>query len=278
MTQDLAREGVAPSVAPLRMKRPDGKLYDRPKEIEAALTVLLQSPANEIVRRARIEGADDPDYVPSECVLYLVRRPSTGIDEAALQELFTILRRRVLRAVPVPGRRLDGSTRVAEKATDLETREAVLDKFQELLCGDRGEYDERLDFYECRFNQALALLRSTARRDVRREVSRLRPLVADADSNELSAEVEAALASIRGPSDGRSGDFLFRSKLHVAISSLPSDERQVIELLLQGMPIDSKEGDVLTIAKVLRCTEKTVRNRRDRAFARLRNALREDDA
>ena len=129
----------------------------------------MQLPASELVRRARIEQAEDPDYVPSECVLFFVRRPSIGDDETVFHDLFVVLRQRVLRAVPVPGRRLAGANKFAEKATDLEVREAVLQKLQELLCGDRGEYDERLDFFECRFNQALAFLRSTARRSVRRE-------------------------------------------------------------------------------------------------------------
>ena len=44
----------------------------------------------------------------------------------------------------------------------------------------------------------------------------------------------------------------------MAISSLPSKERQVIELMLKGLPIDSTDGNVLTIAKAVGCTEKTV--------------------
>ena len=54
-------------------------------------------------------------------------------------------------------------------------------------------------------------------------------------------------------------------------------ERQVIELMLKGLPIDSTDGNVLTIAKAVGCTEKTVRNRRDRAIAKLRDALTEED-
>ena len=75
----------------------------------------------------------------------------------------------------------------------------------------------------------------------------------------------------------RGSDFLFRSKLLVAISLLPPDQRRVVELLLQEYPIDSKEAGADTIVKILGCTEKTVRNRRDRAFAKLREALKEGD-
>ena len=71
MTQNVERKRATPPVAPLRMRRPDGTPYERPKEVEQALAGLLQLPASELVRRARIEQAEDPDYVPSECVLFL---------------------------------------------------------------------------------------------------------------------------------------------------------------------------------------------------------------
>lgn len=277
MTQYEGQKRATPSATPLRMRKPDGTPYDRPKEIDEVLAVLSQLPARELDERARIEDPNHPSYVPPECILYFVRRLTSDKDEPLLRELFKVLRQRVLRAVPVPRRRLSGSNKLAEEAADLEIRDAVLHRFQELLCGDRVEYDERLDFYECRFNKALAYLRSTARRNVQKERSHFEPMTLDGDTNELTKEVEVALAASRGPADGHIDDFLFRSKLHVAISSLPTKERQVIELLREGMPIDSIDVEVLTIAKVVGCTEKTVRNRRDRAFARLREALNGED-
>ena len=80
---------------------------------------------------------------------------------------------------------------------------------------------------------ALASLRATARRDVRREASRHEPLESESEPNELSADVESAIAALRPSSDGAGSDFLFRSKLLVAISLLPPDQRRVVELLLQ---------------------------------------------
>lgn len=78
--------------------------------------------------------------------------------------------------------------------------------------------------------------------------------------------------------DGPKADFLYRSKIAAAINSLPPDERRVVELILEGIPIDSKEKDTMTMAKMLGCSEKTVRNRRDRAFAKLAELLKEEDA
>lgn len=59
---------------------------------------------------------------------------------------------------------------------------------------------------------------------------------------------------------------LYRSRLQVAISSLPPDERRVIDLILEGLTHRS-------IAEALNCVEQTVRNRRDRAVQRLRLEL-----
>jgi len=69
----------------------------------------------------------------------------------------------------------------------------------------------------------------------------------------------------------------YRSRVHAAIRTLPSNERQVIELLLQGYRIDSEDESVITIAKILSCSEKTVRNRRDRAVATVLRMLKEEE-
>lgn len=275
MSQKVRNEGAATAAVPLRKCQEDGSLYCRPKEIEEALAELARLPASELLERCRINDPEEPGYVPSECLLYFVRRPAFGSDEGLFREAFKLLRQRVLRAVPVPSHRIAGSQKQAESAAAQEIQEAVLHKFQEMLCCDRKQYDERLDFYEIRFNQALAMLRTTARRKVGRQELGREPLESGEDTNTPSAEVESALAALKKPGDGI--DFLYRSKLHAAITSLPLEERRVIELILDEMPIDSEDGEVLTIRKVLKCSEKTVRNRRDRAFKKLRDALKEEE-
>ena len=152
MNRDTQTAANSTPVAPLRKRQVDGRLYSRPSEIETHLSVLSHLSTPELVERVRIEGPADTRYVPTECVLYFVRRSTFGNDEGAIRDLFTILRQRVLQAVPVLERHLPGSSKKAESAVDLEIREAVLHKFQEMLCRDRKEYEEQLDYYECRFN------------------------------------------------------------------------------------------------------------------------------
>jgi hypothetical protein len=48
-------------------------------------------------------------------------------------------------------------------------------------------------------------------------------------------------------------------------------------LLRQGFPIDSQEPGVQTIVGILRCAEKTVRNRRNKAYEAIRKALEEEE-
>lgn len=196
-------------------------------------------------------------------------------DENACRILFEALRGRVLRALPVPAIRIPGRSSTAERGSDLDIRDEVQGRFLELLCADRIQYEAKLDFFEIRFNLAIAKLRSTAREKVNEHRCRYESVALDADDG--IEEIETLLAKARDDGNADKGDFLFRSKLFSAISTLPADERQAIELILQGRQIESQDSKCLTIDKILGCTPKTVRNRRKRAIAMLRAALKEDD-
>lgn len=268
---------ILPTVEPLRKQDKDGRLYTRPLEVEAEIADLSGLTKEQFVERIKAEGSDGS--VRSECLLYFVRRPPFDADKDVLFAFFAAIRQRVLKAIPVPKRRIPGkSKKTAENSVDLDIQEAVLDKFQEMLCQDRQEYLERLDFFECRFNVAIARLRATARRDICNHLAHFAPLAYDSDTSEPNPEVEKALSCIMDSFDSPKMDSVYRSKIHAAINSLPLDERRVVELFLEGIPIDSKEKDTMTMAKMLSCCEKTVRNRRDRAFAKLAELLKEENA
>ncbi len=271
------REGGHTLIAPLRKRYPNGTSYFRPQIIEQSLAALDLLSIDEVAERAKIDDSKDRDYVSSECVLHFVRQSKARGDGNAYFDLFTILRQRVLQAVPVIPRRVSGLSKSAEKGSDLDVQEHVIQAFQKLICSDRNEYDERLDFYEIRFKKAVARLRASARRSVRKHTSRLENMTYEDDSTTPSAEVEEALARLKGPGGDEKLDFLYRSRLLAAINALPPDERRVIELCLQDMDIESEDGEALTMVKVLKCVEKTVRNRRDRAFAKLRETLQKEE-
>ena len=258
------------SVPPLLKHKRSGEQYHRTAPVLAAIGMLSLLSPDELLERAQVSDTDQPDYVPSECLLFFVRRP-LEMDVNTLKDLFIILRNRVLRSVPMPSR---GD---AERIFDVEVRDRVLDAFQELLCRDRKEYDDRLDYYEVNFNDALLKVRMTARRAVSRERKRFSDLpVEDTDGNPPPG-AETWLGTVCSDLDDEEERLRYRSRLYAAISQLPPDEKRVIDLLLEGYLIESQDASVKTITKILGCSEKTVRNRRDRAIETLRAAMEEED-
>ena len=58
--------------------------------------------------------------------------------------------------------------------------------------------------------------------------------------------------------------------------ALPDDQRRVVGLLRQGFLTHSQDPHIMTISKMLNCDERTVRNRKARAYKTLRAALEGD--
>jgi len=255
---------------PLRKKKDDGSAYSRPPDVEASLDALLALGRAALVERCRISDSRNPDYVKSECILYFVRLSRAN---RHFEELFRILRVRVQRALPAVERFVEEGAKASVQSPAVQIRDAVLFRFQELLCLDRADYDERLDYFEIKFDGAIANLRLTARRKAWKDDNRSSPLTYDDETSEPTKEVEDALARLHPLSASKIDDPVYRSRLDAAIDSLPADQRRVIEMLLQNFQIESDDPEMTTIVKVLGRTEKTVRNRRDRAIATLRAAL-----
>ena len=60
-------------ITPLRKRTLDGALYTRSAGVETLLKELDQLPRDKLVARCQIAGRNEPGYVPSECLMYLVR-------------------------------------------------------------------------------------------------------------------------------------------------------------------------------------------------------------
>jgi DNA-directed RNA polymerase specialized sigma24 family protein len=258
-------------ITPLRKCTLEGVIYKRDGKIEALLRDLDPLPRADLVARCTIGDRSDPDYVPNECLLYFVRATRAENCDAHFERLYKLLISRVLRALP---RAETGKGSVVHiDQTRSRIREAVHDRFVGLLAADRQTYSEKLDFFEVRFDGALANLRRDAQEQAWREEKRTTPIEFDPETNELSAEVEEAAGNFN-PFDAvvfHQEDY--RSRLDAAIDTLPREQIRIIEMLRQGIPIDSKEPGVVTIARALGKSEKTIRTYRDRAFAVLRAAL-----
>ena len=256
-------------ITPLRKRTLAGELYSRDSSVEALLVELSALSPDELITRVAISRRADPRYVRSECLLYFVRASRYDATEAWFERLYRILAERVLRSLP----RADCADGQGESFTRGAVRDKVLGRFAELLSADRKVYQEKLDYFEVRFDGALEKMRLDAQRQAWRDEKRSTPLESDEESGELSAEVERAAGQFEPFMDAEHSDPIYRSRLDAAIDTLPTAQSRVIHMLREGFPIDSKEPDAMTIAKALGRSEKTIRNYRDRAFATLRAAL-----
>lgn len=265
---DGYRKGNA-DIAPLRKRRLTGELYERDGKVEILIAELAALPRDELIGRAAITKRSDPGYVPSECLVYFIRASRHDNNEAWFERLYRILMERVLRSVP----RSESSDGKTASLTRTVVRDKVFSRFVEILSADRASYVDKLDFFEVRFDGAVASFRRDAQEQAWRDENRSKPLQYDEESGELAAEVEAA-AGVQDPfATSDFDDPTYRSRLDAAIEALPPEQIRIIHMLKEGFPIDSKEPDVMTIAKALGRSEKTIRTYRDKAIAALRSAL-----
>ncbi|MGO9428727.1 DNA-binding response regulator [Rhodoblastus sp.] len=261
------------SLAPLRKRRLSGELYERDPKIEALIAEFAVQPRDELIARAKIAKRSDPGYFPSECLVYFIRASRRDNNAVWFERLYRILIERVLRSLP----RAESSDGKTESLTRGVVRDKVLGRFVELLSADRAAYVDKVDYFEVRFDGALASLRRDAQGQAWRDENRTQPLEYDEESGEVSLEGEAASMTYDPFAASDFDNPTYRSRLDAAIEALPTEQSRIIHMLRQGFPIDSKEPDVMTIARALDRSEKTIRTYRDKAFAALRGAMADGD-
>ena len=259
-------------IPPLRKCTIDGAAYTRTGEVEAKLLELHDLGSAELIDRCRVRSRDSPDFVPSECLLHFVRATRGDNSDALFDRLYDILLTRLLRLLPSAGRP-DAATM---SLTDARIREKVLDRFLELLSVDRLGYEDRLDYFEVRFDGAVAKLRADARSVAWREENRSVPLELD-ESGDASMEVERAAGNFDPFDVGEMGAEGYRTRLDAAIDSLPEGQARIVTMIRQGIPVFSENAGTMTVAKALGRSDKTIRTYRDKAYVALRAFLKGED-
>lgn len=255
---------------PLKRKDRNGVPYVRPPEIETWLVRLEGVEVAERLRQFSVTSRKSVGHVPSEALVHFLRRAWAEGANGDFEKIFRILMARVEQSLcsAVSDSRMTGARGI---------REEIMERFAERIAKDCRGRDGLLDFFEIRFDKAFAAIRTSALRQIGPASVDTVPLGTDReDGLEVSAEVEAAAADFLGGDPSKLDDPAFRLELTAAINALPDDQRQVMGLLLQGFQIDSKDPNVMTIARILQCHERTVRNRRDRACKVLKGVLQED--
>lgn len=262
-------------IVPLR-KKPKGadQPYKRRNHIEALLPQLESLSRNEIVERSRIRNAADPDYIPTECLLYLMRASRHDNSEQYFERLFKGLYDRLISALP----------RVASGDEDHGTidltaekiRDHALGRFMEMLSNDRDGYDERLDYFEVSFNSGMASLRNDAMAPALRDQKRSTSIEQDPETGEPSAEVERARGAFNPFDPAKSNDEDYRMRVDAAIDALPKEQIRIVTMIAHGIPIETKMPGKPSISTILGRSEKTVRIHRDKAYEAIRKAVQED--
>lgn len=255
---------------PLTKRTDDKVLYHRPVAIEAALERALDLSRDEVLAALEIEDRSHPVYIPSECLVHLMRKTAHDNRERYFEKLHRALMRRVDRALPRAEHTL--GEKIGVDLTRDQIRAQVRDRFEMIVIQDRQGGDDRLDIFEARFNFGIARLRTTAREKAWREEGR-RAALDDEETGGLRLEVEIAAGSLLGPASEKWEDPDYRSRLDAAIMGLPPEQSRIIKMLMIGIPIDPKDPDAQSICKLEDCVEKTVRNRAKRAILALRQAL-----
>ena len=261
-------------VVPLRKRHLiSGERYERTSKVEALIEELEVLHRDDLIGRISITKRSHPSYVPSECLVHFIRSSRGDNNDAWFERLYRILIERVLRSLP----RVESFDGKTESLTRGAVRDEVVSRFVELLSADRTVYVDKLDYFEVRFDGAVASLRRDAQEKAWRDENRTRPIEYDEESGELSPEVEAASGAYDPFAASDFDDAAYRLRLEAAIDALPPEQSRIIHMLRQGFPIDSKEQDVMTIAKAIGRSEKTVRTYRDKAFSTLRAAMTDGD-
>jgi hypothetical protein len=255
-------------IEPLRKRRKNGDVYKRLPEIEAEMVEIRALTREEISSRCAIQDPESAGYLPSECLLHLVREHRSRPFDECSQMLFKALMERVLRGLP----KAESGDGMSERLADSNVRDGARHRFLAMLMKDRQEYVEGLDFYEVCFEKTLKTLRLDALRKANRKDNPLKS-IDDPETGEIAEHVERAAGSFDQLDWRKFDDSDSLLSLDEAIDALPELEKAIIELDRKGIPIESKEPEVVNIANALGKTPKTIRKYRNKAYATLRKAV-----
>ena len=254
---------------PLNKTKLDGTPYTRLTQIEAMIDAAVGEDLEIVCDRARLRDRKAKNYLPSECLVHLIREAWRSGNAKARDDLLQLL---LGRCAVILNSKVSESICTAE-----QLREDILGDFAELFAKDGSSPEEsELDFYEVRFNLAFSTFRITRVRD---ELDRLNSTgdLSDLDHPDVRVDDEIlARLSDRDRSTRDPKELVLRKQVHDAINALPRDERKAIVLChLMGLKEESEDPNERTAATVCGVTGRTIRNRLTKAFAIL-SRLKED--
>lgn len=241
--------------------------YIRFADIQKILTVLDALSEADIVARCSLPKRN-AGYVPIECLIHMLRRGLRANNTELTNSLFTQFMARLRRVIPL--------RESEESLVRVQAYEQVQDRLVTLFAKESTEYQERLDFFEIRFDGALARLLQDARKKASKEKHRKAPLV-DEETGEIDPQVEKAAGAFDPFDPENISDEYYRSVLDEAMEELPTRQKRIIEMTRNNVLIDSQDPNVQTIVKTLGLSEKTVRNQRNKAIVAIKEFVKKGE-
>ena len=253
---------------PLTKTKTGGELYTRPPDVDAQIDEAICLSRSDLQTSLLITDRNALGYLRTECLVHLVRQGRRCDDQRLMNTVLPVLLGRceanLLVTVP-DGEMPDASS----------LRQEILDTVTDLFVTDgTGDFPDELDFYECRFNRAFQTRRiDMVRRDIRRRKRSI--AVVDLPPSESPNEPDDNEDAFARVSDAYKSQptqewDAFREPIEKAIKALPADERDAIILVhVLGYKEESEDPKEETAATRCNCTGRTIRNRLNRAAAKL---------
>ncbi|MEA2896560.1 MAG: hypothetical protein QOJ84_2175 [Bradyrhizobium sp.] len=259
-------------VRPLTRKTKKGRLYTRGGAMDARIDSALTQDLPTLARRTRVTDALSSDFLPSECLVHLIRDAIRRSDERRYNALMTPLLQRceanLEKTVP------DGRLRNA-----VAVREEIISAFGLMFAEDGLEgHEDALDYYECRFGRAFRSLRiGFVRVEIaeRKEVTEL-PQSADEDGTPAFDDETLGRLSSMARINGAQEDALYLPHVLNAVNELPHDQKRAVVLVrILGYEAESPDSSKRTAATICEVEGRTIRYRLSRADKQLKT-LKED--
>ena len=251
---------------PLNKKMDEGGFYTRRPEIEACIDEALAQSPERVLRRAAIRNVRDPDYMPMECLLHLMREARLNKDKSSESKLYVYFmsrcETRLKRAIP-DGSRTDAGS----------LRDEVMFKFNVLFaCVGTNEDGTVLDYYEVNFNQAFQFLwwkqvrKDNARKKIFVDIAQEK----DEDGRPIDAENTLAKLSEAARSPAQQDNYVYLGQVGKFLATLSPADRETIRLVLvEGYTIESDDPDEITAAKILGVGRRAINKRLAKVAAAL---------
>ncbi len=251
----------------------NGNLYTRPASVEAKINGALEQDLPTLLRRSEVTKQSDPDFLPLECLVHLIRHFRRQDNQHAMSILMPVLLRRcesILKS-KVP----DDFVPMAE-----EVREEILGEFSVLFAEDdpaRGTNE--LDYYECKFFHAFRTFRLPIIEAARAHCEPLISLPAeDQSGEEPDAEEFFSRLSETFQQQATQINYVRRNQVLRAVEDLPRDQAKAVLLCyFFGFAEESEDPSETTAATLCGVTGRTIRNRLQRAIKTLSEILKKED-